>query len=175
MVRSFQLEGEPNLSRQVLPAWQEYQQQRRPGTPAAKFVLYMDPAPVLVGNVDQHFNPIFSESQFARGGRSITPDLFEFYTRDDPISIRLDIWTEKRGDPGPHEEVFQAPLQVSGDSLSVLSLDQQFSLPIAPGAYLARVILINRGIYPDAALPGREWFENEDLERYEILLERSSN
>ena len=47
---SMSLADEPRTGVEVLPAWLAYQQSRAAGSPIAKFVLFMAPAPVRIGD-----------------------------------------------------------------------------------------------------------------------------
>lgn len=176
LVRSFQLERNPRLDVEVPPAWVTYQQHRKPGTAVGRFILFMAPAPVFLGNVQRAADTAPpTESNFNRGGRGIASDLIEFYVKDDPTSVRIDIWLEDCHEFRGRETVFDAPLQVVNNSISVRSLDKPFQVRIPSGNYHAWVTLVNQGKYADRLLTEEEWLYCDDLERYEIFLRTPSD
>lgn len=107
----------------------------------------MDPARVLVGNYQAaaHEAPTFRAEDFARGGRQVAPDLIEFYTKDDPTSVRVDLWVDDPSQTEAGEIVFEASLQLRSETLSIWSLDEPCEVPVPPGRYHVRVTLVNRG------------------------------
>jgi len=176
LVRSFHLERNPKLDVEVLPAWVSYQRNRKPGTAIAKFILLMAPAPILLGNVQHAIDASLpTELNFDCGGRQIASDLIEFYAKDDPASVRIDIWVGDYHELRGREIVFDAPLHVADDSISVRSLDEPFQVHIPSGNYHAWVTLINRGKYSDRMLTEEEQICRNNLERYEIFLAESSS
>jgi hypothetical protein len=92
LLLAFRLADSPRPECEVPPAWCTYQARRQLGSPIAKIVLYMDPAPVCLGNYQTRLaeKTRFTPSDFRRGGRQITPDLIEFYAKEDTPSIRVD-------------------------------------------------------------------------------------
>jgi hypothetical protein len=116
----------PRLDSEVLPAWRAYQRGRTPGSPVGKFVLYMDPAPVRIGDYQAGLRDrtLFTDSDFRRGGRRVTPDLIEFYVEDDPTAIRVDLWLDRP----PHDEgrkaVFETSLHVEQPTVSIWSFEE---------------------------------------------------
>jgi hypothetical protein len=136
----------------------------------------MAPTPVLLGDVRRAADTAPpTESNFDRGGRGIAPDLIEFYVKDDPTSVRIDIWLEDCHEFRGRETVFDAPFQVVNNSISVRSLDEPFQVRIPSGDYHAWITLINRGKYADRLLTEEERLHRDDLERYEIHLLKSSD
>ncbi len=148
---------------------------RKPGTPIGKFVLYMDPAPVCLGSRDARKREwkVFTDADCKRGGRQIDPDWIEFYTRDDPTSVRLDLWIDEHPVVEGQESIFVARLRVDHDSVSLWSFDETYDVKVASGEYDVSVTLINRGKHEDRSLTHEERFHRDDLERYEVLLKPS--
>ncbi|WP_165251233.1 hypothetical protein [Paludisphaera soli] len=174
MVRALRLEPQSRPDREVPPAWRAYQRDRRPGSPIAKFVLSMPPAPVLIGDPQalllDHGLP--TDEDFDRGGRKITPEVIEFYTKDDPISIRVDVLLD---DPPPGavgEPVFAAPLRIVDAIAMTCGFDEaeppQVAIP--SGEYDLNIAVVNRGVEDEGMLTDAERFARDDLERYEFRL-----
>ena len=95
---ALRLIDKPRLDLEVPPAWLAYQSNRTAGSPIAKFVLSPE-APVLIGRdeVMDRDQTRFSDDDFRHGGRQVTPELIEFYTKGDPIFfVRLDVWLNPR-------------------------------------------------------------------------------
>jgi hypothetical protein len=174
LLLAFRLADRPRPECEVPPAWRAYQASRRPGSPIAKFVLYMDPAPVCLGNYRTGLGEKtrFTESDFRRGGRQIAPDLIEFYAKEDIPSIRVDFWLDSQPDVKGREPVFAARLRVDGPSLSVWSFVEPYDVPVPPGKYDVSITRLNRGKHSERALTHEERFRRDDLERYEVLLRR---
>jgi hypothetical protein len=137
-------------------------------------MLYMDPAPVCLGNYRSELadKTLFTESDFRRGGRQIAPDLIEFYAKEDTSSIRVDFWLDSQPDVKGREPVFAARLRVDGPSLSVWSFVEPYDVPVPPGEYDVSITLLNRGKHSERAETDEEAFRRDDLERYEVLLRR---
>jgi hypothetical protein len=174
LLLAFRLADRPQPGCEVPPAWRTYQARRRPGSPIAKVVLYMDPAPVCLGNYQTGLadKTRFTPSDFRRGGRQITRDLIEFYAKEDTPSIRIDFWLDSQPDVKGREPVFEARLRVDGPSFSVWSFVEPYEVPIPPGEYDVSIARLNRGIHSERALTEEERFNRDDLERYEVLLRR---
>jgi len=174
LLLAFRLADEPQPECEVPPAWRTYQARRRPGSPIAKFVLSMDPAPVCLGNYRTRLvdKSRFTPADYRRGGRQITPDLIEFYAKEDTPSIRIDFWLESQPEVQGRESVFKARLGVEGPSLSVWSFFEPYEVPIPPGKYDVSITRLNRGKHSERALTHAEQFDRDDLELYEVLLRR---
>lgn len=170
---SFRWLQKPRPDREVRPAWQEYQQQRQ-GGPDGKFILYMDPAPILIGNFAR-FNagPIFTSEDYRNGGRQINDELIEFYSVGDPTSIRVDVWASESPDLAEGQVTrFKQTLKIAKGSLDVWSVDEPESVKIESGVYDVEVIVITEGMHSERILTDREWFQRDDLERYNVVLTR---
>jgi hypothetical protein len=174
LLMAFRLADRPRPECEVPPAWRNYQARRRSGSPIAKFVLYMDPAPVCLGNYQTGLvdKTPFTPADFHRGGRQITPDLIEFYAKEDTPSIRIDFWLDSQPEIKGREPVFEARLRVEGPSFSVWSFVDPYEVPIPPGEYDVSITRLNRGRHSERALTDAERFDRDDLERYEVLLRR---
>jgi hypothetical protein len=174
LLLAFRLADRPRPECEVSPAWRTYQERRRPGSPIAKVVLYMDPAPVCLGSYQTGLadKTRFTPSDFRRGGRQITPDLIEFYAKEDTPSIRVDFWLDSQPDAKGREPVFEARLRVDGRSFSVWSFVEPYEVPIPPGEYDVSITRLDRGKHSERALTDEERFDRDDLERYEVLLRR---
>lgn len=172
LLLGFRLEAEPRPGAEVLPAWRAYQAGRRPHAPVAKFILYMDPAPVVLGDEEAADRDLtFSDdADFGRGGRRIAPGLFEFYAKGDPTSIRVDLWLEEPPRAEDREPVFETTIEVGDHPFMVRSFDLTYHAPVPPGEYVATVGRVHPGRAEDRALTDREWFDRDDLERYEVVL-----
>jgi hypothetical protein len=171
---AFRLADRPVPECEVPPAWRTYQARRRPGSPIAKFVIYMDPAPVCLGNYQTGLvhKTRFTPADFRRGGRQITPDLIEFYTTDDEPQIRIDFWLGSQPEVKGREPVFDAKLRVEARSFSVWSFFEPYEVPIPSGEYDVSITRLNRGSHIKRALTDAERFDRDDLERYEVLVRR---
>ena len=171
------LAAPPRLEAEVIPAWRAYQRQIAPGSPVAKFVLYMDPAPVRLGNYQSglHDTTLFTDSDFRRGGRQVSPDLIEFYTKDDPTSIRIDLWVDTHPHIEGRERIFEAKLRVEKPTVSIWSFGDPYDATILPGDYKVLLSLVNRGKSSEQSLTEEEWFSRSDLERYEVGLKRHAS
>jgi hypothetical protein len=175
LLLAFRLADKPQPECEVPPAWRTYQARRRPGSSIAKLVLYMDPAPVRLGNYQTGLadKTRFTPSDSSRGGRQITPDLIEFYANDDNSpSIRVDFWLDSQPDVEGREPVFEASLRVDGPSFSVWSFVEPFEVAVPAAEYDVSITRLNRGKHRERALTDQEWFDRDDLERYEVLLMR---
>lgn len=168
------LAKKPRPKGEVAPAWRAYQASRKPGSPVAKFVLSIAPAPLRLGNHRTRLgeSSYFTKADFRRGGRQVTPDLIEFYTRDDPFAIRVDVWLDRQPAVEGREAIFDARLRVEPASLGLWSSDEPLDVPVPPGEYDVSISLVNRGKTTDPSLTDDEWFRRDELERYEILLTR---
>lgn len=177
---SLKLFDEPRADDVVLPAWQEYQRLRKGDMPNAKFVIYMDPAPILLGSYSRYVELVkaksfrmFTNDEYSRGGRMIGNDILEFYSKDDPTSVRIDVWVDRKppADSG-FEKIYSDTLIVNSSVLDIWSLEDNCSLNLSPGEYAVEILLVNRGKYETPSLTARERFERVGLERYEIYLNR---
>ncbi|MCA8989212.1 MAG: hypothetical protein KDA78_16310 [Planctomycetaceae bacterium] len=166
----------------VPPAWMEYQSQRGDKTPSAKFVLYMDPAPILLGEYSRYIAlqnsrsllP-FTRDDHDKGGRMIGKELLEFYSKDDPITVRIDVWIHQKPPYEPEvERVYSGALTAKSSAIQIWSFGDPSSFSIEPGVYDVDILLRNRGQYETTSLPERDRFERNDLERYEIYLNAKS-
>lgn len=163
---------------EVLPAWEAYQQDRAVNTPTGKFFLYMDPAPIMLGDyavylglVKSRSYPLFTKSDIAQGGRMLGEELLEFYSKDDRTSLRVDVWTDREPTNDPEsEKVYSDTLTAKSSKVHLWSFGDPCSFTIVPGVYDVDILLVNRGKYTNESLPGRERFVRDDLERYEIYL-----
>src|SRR5690242_19582338 len=109
----------------------DYQQKRKPGTPHAKFIVAMQPAPVCLGSLDDALALLrspprgsytFTPADFQRGGRQVGDTVVEFYTKDDPTSIRIDVWVNRQiDDADTGEPIYQGILQVKGNKVNLWS------------------------------------------------------
>ncbi|MFO0942547.1 MAG: hypothetical protein U0930_17565 [Pirellulales bacterium] len=150
----------------VPPAWKAYQQDREANTPNGKFVLYMDPAPILLGNYSGYLGlvksgsfPSFKNSDSAHGGRMIGEELIEFYSKDDPTSVRVDVWIDREpaSDSGSEsEKVYSGMLTAMSSKIQLWSLSEPYSFTIDPGVYDVEILLVNRGKYENGPLPDRQ-------------------
>jgi hypothetical protein len=173
LLSSFRLADQPCKDCEVLPAWQRYQQTRKPGTALGKFALYMEPASICLGNYERAFSDssrMFTRADFARGGRQVAPDLIEFYAKGDPTAVRVDIWLGNRPAQSGEKEVFAAQLRTESPSATLWSFDEPYQTSIPPGDYRVTVMRINPGKDSSDYLTGGERLSRDDLERYEILL-----
>ncbi len=174
LLLAFRLADRPRPECEVPPAWRTYQAQRRPGSPIAKFVLSMDPAPVRLGNYQTGLVDMtrFTPADFRRGGRQITPDLIEFYAKEDTPSIRIDFWLDSQPEVKPREPVYESRLRFEGPPFSIWSFVEPYEVPIPPGGYDVSITRLNGGRHSECILTDAERFDRDDLERYEILLRR---
>ena len=172
LLLAFRLAQSPRAEAEVVTPWRAYQQRRLPGSPIAKFVLYMDPAPVRIGNfkTGSRDRTVFTESDFKRGGRQIAPDLFEFYSKGDPSSIRVDLWMDRPPDIEGREAIFEATLRLEDPKITLWSFVEPYDAPVPAGNYKVAVSLVNRGRFVERTLTDDERFSRDDLERYEVVL-----
>ncbi|TWT34766.1 hypothetical protein [Blastopirellula retiformator] len=177
VLRTAQLSEQPALDRQVQPAWQEYLENRQPKDPDGKFLISLEPAPVMIGNFDL-FEELEDQADLSpddddvmRGGRALDRQLIEFYVLDDPLSIRCDLWINREPEVSqPRELVFRAKLEVAIGRLEIWSADEIYQYDIPNGKYDVSIFVIERGKICDDDLTDREYFRRDDLERYEIVL-----
>lgn len=180
---SLKLLDEPQADHEVLPAWQEYQRTRTADSADGKFSLYMDPAPICLGNYSNYLARLdasasyldmtFNEEDYANGGRMIGDEILEFYSKGDPTSVRIDIWIDHKPTyKAETEKLYSNTLTVSKSPLDLWSFDEPFTLEIKPGQYEVEIVLINRGKHSEESLFDRDQFQRDDLERYEIYLTR---
>jgi hypothetical protein len=134
----------------------------------------MDPAPVCLGNYQTGLvdKTRFTPADFRRGGRQITPDLIEFYAKEDTPSIRIDFWLDSQPEVKRRERVYESRLRVEGPSLSVWSFFEPYEVRIPPGEYDVSITRLNGGRHSERGLTHAERFDRDDLERYEVLLGR---
>lgn len=180
---SLKLLDQPEADHEVLPAWKEYQLTRTADSPDGKFSLYMDPAPICLGSYEEYLARLdasssfrdlaFTEEDYANGGRMIGNELLEFYSKDDPSGVRIDIWLDRKPTHDLEaEKVYSNTLTINKSPVSIWSFDEPCTLEIKPGRYDVDVVLVNRGKYSEVFLFDREEFQRDDLERYEIYLTR---
>jgi hypothetical protein len=181
LLLSLALSDAPRADAEVPRPWKQYQKTRKPGTPDGKFVLFMAPAPVYLGSHQKYLEMVrtlprkelrFTPADYQRGGRQMSPEIIEFFTKDDRASVRVDVWvgSEPQGE-ADGQAVYAGELRVASEAVQLWSSDDPCTLAVAPGLYDARVTLINRGRCEEGRhLTHREWFERDDLERYEITM-----
>jgi hypothetical protein len=176
LLLAFRLAEAPRLDVEIPPAWRAYQSTRGPDSPIGKFVLSMAPAPVLIGNIERVGEgwAAFTDSEYERGGRSLAPDLIEFYGKDDPTSIRVDVWLDSLPLGEDRVAVFDGRLQVEQPRIQVASTHEPYEVSVPLGDYEVSVTLIHRGEHSERFLTDDERFARDDLERYEVLLRRAS-
>ncbi|MFI4875910.1 MAG: hypothetical protein ACIALR_11250 [Blastopirellula sp. JB062] len=173
---SARLLEEPDHSQQISPAWQEYLVNRKADDPDGKFLISLEPAPVMIGNFDL-FEELEDQADLSpddddvsRGGRSLDRQLMEFYVLDDPLSIRCDLWLNREPKVSqPRELVFRSKLEVAIGRVEIWSADEIYTYEIASGKYDVSIYLVERGKTCDDDLTDREFFSRNDLERYEIV------
>ena len=170
---ALRLVDKPRLDLEVPPAWLAYQSNRTADSPIAKFVLSPE-APLLIGRdeVMDRDQTRFSDDDFRHGGRQVTPELIEFYTKGDPIFfVRLDVWLNARP-AGRREPIFESTLRVDNGTVSIHAFDERFQAPVPPGEYEVSISRVNAGRQSQTMLADDEYFQREDLERYEVILNR---
>jgi hypothetical protein len=114
----------------------------------------------------------FSDDDFRHGGRQVTPELIEFYTKGGPIFfVRLDVWLNARP-AGRREPIFESTLRVDSGTVSIHAFDERFQAPVPPGEYEVSISRVNAGKESQTMLTDDEYFQREDLERYEVILDR---
>ena len=171
IIVSMKLLDRPRLESEVSPAWLTYQRDRKPGSPIAKYVLSMWPAPVTVGaSIDLRDWEPFTDEDFRRGGRQLGRDRFEFYSKGDPSSIRLDVWMGDVPLVVGREPVFDAALRLDAGRVQFECSGSQYDLAVPTGEYDVSVTLVHRGREDDRLLTDAERFARDDLERYEVAL-----
>jgi hypothetical protein len=178
---SLSLSDAPRADAEIPRPWKQYQKTRKPGTPEGKFVLFMAPAPVYLGSHQKYLEMLrslprkglrFTPADDQRGGRQMSPEIIEFFPKDDRCSVRVDV----RVGSGPEgaadrQAVYDGELRVTSHAVELWSSDNPCSLAVAPGLYDVRVTLVKRGrCEEDRDLTHRERFERDDLERYEITM-----
>lgn len=173
LVKTIRIRADLNPRANVLPAWKAYLARPREEGPWAKFDLYMDPAPILLGTpggVDRAIRD-FEPKSFTSQGRQRSAEAVEFCVKDDHPSIRVDVWLNREPpNDDTREPVFQGKLQLHGQVISLASLDQEFTFDVPQGSYEVVVSVIQRRKYSDLLLTERERISRDDLERYEIVL-----
>ncbi|MCC9608683.1 hypothetical protein LOC68_09040 [Blastopirellula sp. JC732] len=171
------LAEEPALDRQVLPAWEEFLQNRQESDPDGKFLISLEPAPIMIGNFDL-FEELEDQADLSpddddvqRGGRALDRQLIEFYVLDEPLSIRCDLWVNREPEVSqPRELVFRSKLEVAIGRIEIWSADEIYQYEVPNGKYDASIYVVERGKICDDDLTDREFFRRDDLERYEIVL-----
>jgi hypothetical protein len=170
---ALRLADKPRLNLEVPPACLAYQSNRTAGSAIAKFVLSPE-APVLIGRAEamDRDRTRFSDAAFRQGGRQITADLIEFYIKEKPIFfVRLDVWLNTRP-TGWREPIFESTLRLENGMISIHAFDERFHAPVPPGDYEVSISRINAGRHSDTRLTDDEYFQRDDLERYEVILDR---
>lgn len=174
LIRGLRLRDEPRLGAMKPRAWEAYQAARKPGDPIAKMVLFMPPAPVRLGDplAVRTDGSLPQHEDYERGGRVISPELIEFYTKGDPSSIRIDVSLHDRPAEAAGELVFDASLRLVEGVLAVSCADAREAIPakVPPGRYRTRIWVVNNGVESERSLTDGEWFDRDDLERYEVHL-----
>ena len=172
LLLALRLADTPRLDLEVPPAWLAYQSNRPAASAIAKFVLNPE-APVLLGRDEamDRDRTRFSDDEFRRGGRQVTPDLIEFYNKATPISVRLDVWLDARP-TDRHEPIFEGTLRLVNGMISIQGFDERFHAPAPPGDYDVSIRRVNAGQHSHAMLTDAEYFQRDDLERYEVTLNR---
>jgi hypothetical protein len=170
---ALQVADKPRVELGVPPAWLAYQFNRMAGSAIAKFVLNPD-APVTLGGVEamDRDRTRFSDAEFRQGGRQITADLIEFYIKEQSIFfVRLDVWLNTRP-TGWREPIFESTLRLDNGMISINAFDERFHAPVPPGDYEVSISRVNAGKHSDTMLTDDEYFQRDDLERYEVILDR---
>lgn len=174
LVRGLRLGDAPKPEAERPPAWEAYQRDLKAGGPIAKMVLAMPPAPVRLGDPQASLrdDSLFKDEDHEGGGRIVAPDLIEFYPKDDPAGIRLDVILEDPPAEPAGERIFEAPLGLADGALAVSCADAREAVVarVPPGRYHARVWVVNRGVECEESLTDGERFARDDLERYEVRL-----
>jgi hypothetical protein len=181
LLLSLSLSDAPRAGEEVPRPWKQYQKTRKSGTPNGKFALYMDPSPVWLGSHHKYLEIVrssrqedmrFSLAEYQQGGRQLSPEILEFFAKDDRPSIRVDVWVgSEPGDKMDRQAVYGGELQVTSPAVELWSLGDPCTLVIEPGLYDVRVVLVNRGrCEAGRYLLHRERFEQDDRERYEITM-----
>jgi hypothetical protein len=153
LLRSMSLLDEPRSEFEVPPVWLAYQRDRQAGSPIAKFSLFMQPAPVMIGEdvLMQGFT-LFTDDDYQSGGRQLSPKSFEFYAKGDPLSVRVDLWLEEPPAVEDRETCFEATLQLRSGSITVGSFDTFLSSPILHGNYEVTVTRVHLDCLSDRRL-----------------------
>jgi hypothetical protein len=170
---ALQVTNKPRLDLEVPPAWLAYQSKRMPGSAIAKFILNPE-APVTLGRAEamDRDQTRFSDAEFRQGGRQITADLIEFYIKQQSLFfVRLDVWLNTRL-TGRREPIFESKLRLDNGMVSIHGFDERFHAPVPPGDYEVSISRVNAGRYSDTMLTDDEYFQRDDLERYEVILDR---
>lgn len=174
------LSAEPGLDQAVLPAWLEYRGTRKSTDPDGKFLISLEPAPIMIGNFDLYeeledqadLSP--DDDDIRRGGRALDRQLVEFYVLDEPLSVRCDLWINREPEVAqPRELVFRSKLEVAIGRIEIWSADESFQFDVENGKYDVSIYVVERGKICDDDLTDREFFRRDDLERYEIILKPS--
>ena len=174
LLLAFRLLDRPRVECEVPPAWRAYQEKREPGSPIAKFVLYIDLRRYDSGTFER-------EPRTRAGSRNPTsvaavtrssPELIEFHCKEDSSAIRVDFWLERQPQVEGRETVFGAALRVHSSPMNVWSFVEPYDVPVPPGEYDVSITVINRGKHSARSLTHDERFNRDDLERYEILFRR---
>jgi hypothetical protein len=171
---ALRLADKPLLEQEVPPAWITYQSKRTAGSAIAKFVVDTE-APVRIGRDDamDRDGSQFNDDEYNRGGRQMAPDLIEFYTKTDLASVRLDVWLDTPP-TRPHEPIFEATLRLDTGKIWVHAFDERFYAPVPPGHYDVSIRRVNAGKDSSEMLTDDEYFQRNDLERYEVILKHRS-
>jgi hypothetical protein len=168
---ALRLADKPQLDLEVPPAWLAYQSKRTAGLAIAKFVLSPE-APVTLGRdkaMDRDWAR-FSDDEFRQGGRQVAPDVIEFYIKEQTIFfVRLDVWLNTRP-TGRREPIFEGTLRLDNGMISLQAFDERFHAPVPPGDYDVSISRVNAGKHSDTMLTDAEYFQRDDLERYEVIL-----
>lgn len=171
---------EPALEKQVMHAWLEYRQTRKPTDPDGKFLISLEPAPVMIGNFDL-FEELEDQADLSpddddirHGGRALDRQLIEFYVLDEPLTVRCDLWINREPEVSqPRELVFRSKLEVAIGRIEIWSADEIYQFEVENGKYDVSIYVVERGKICDDDLTDREFFRRDDLERYEIILKSS--
>lgn len=170
---ALKLHPNPDSDREVPPAWLAYQKSPIPEGPRGKFWIYMDPTPVFLSDTNAFDidvdNPDMDVIDAPPG--QVLPHLVKFHVLEgDPTSIRVDVWVDR--DPPQSVErksVFEGSLRLRREELIITAFDQ-YQLPMSPGDYDVSISVTNLGHYHEMHRPVRRIFDDENIERYEVVL-----
>ncbi|MDB4614347.1 hypothetical protein OAH18_01525, partial [bacterium] len=174
-LKSLTIRSKPNLNVTLLTPEDRYIKERSSGMPWRKFDLHVDTTPIVIADADTVHNlprdQSTTEAEIPIGGKQLTARALQFNTKNDFARARIDVWLDEELPPteAPIAPVFSGRITVGTSPVSIRGVKSDYPLSIPPGEYTVNIRLANPGHERDEETVTQEIFNDELLERYEVI------